>query len=214
MQPKLILAFERLSEPDFDTKSNLIVTSLKGNSNFPLPWPPPTPQLADVTAAADNYHALFVAGKSGDHETITKRDVARDILTQMLKKVAPYLEVVADGSVSMLQTTGYDLRHDIVKGTTPDPLPAPANFRFMRGELSGTMVNKAESLAGAGSYQLQICTGDPSIEANWKDHGTFKNCSNIITDGYTPGVIYFSRLRGIGSNGPGVWAVSPGVMAV
>jgi hypothetical protein len=214
MQPKLIIAFERLSEPAFNAKAGLICRSLTKNVNFPLPWPDPVPPLATVQAAFDTYSNLYDVAQGGEHEKITSRDVARVILTAMLKKLAPYLEVVADGSVAKLQTTGYDLRHDIVKGTIPDPLPAPANFQFMRGELSGTMVNKAESLPGAASYQLQICTGDPSIEANWKDHGSFKNCSNIVTSGYTPGVIYFSRLRGLGSHGPGVWATSPGVMAV
>ncbi len=29
-----------------------------------------------------------------------------------------------------------------------------------------------------------------------------------------PGTVYYARLCGIGHNGPGVWAVSPGVMAV
>ena len=69
-------------------------------------------------------------------------------------------------------------------------------------------------MVGAGSYELSLATGDPAVEANWHDRGTFLHCSNIVTDGYTPGTTYYARLRGIGSNGPGVWAVSPGVMAV
>jgi hypothetical protein len=40
------------------------------------------------------------------------------------------------------------------------------------------------------------------------------HCSNIITNSYTPGTVYYARMGGIGNNGPGVWAVSSGVMAV
>ena len=214
MQPKLIIAFDRLSEPDFDAKAELINTSLTGNVNFPVPWPAYVPQPADLGTARTNNHTLYDAAQNGDSVKITARNAARDTLTALLKKLAPYLELVASGDVAKLQTTGYDLRHDIVQGTSPNPLPAPANFTFTRADVTGTMVASADSLDGAGSYELNICTGDPSVEANWQDKGTFLHDSEIMTDSYMPGKIYYARLRGIGSSGPGVWAVSPGVMAV
>jgi hypothetical protein len=214
MQPKLIISFDVLSEPAFDAKADLIFTSLTGNVNFPLPWPAYVPQLADIGTAKTDYHTKFEAAQSGDSTKISLRNDARDGLTIMLKKLAPYLELVADGSVAKLQTTGYDLRHDIVQPVNPNPLPAPPNFNFARGDVSGTMSAWADSLPGAGSYILQICTGDPAVEANWTTKTTSLHCSNIITDGYKPGTIYYARLCGIGTNGYGVWAVSPGVMAV
>jgi len=214
MQPKLIITLDRLGEQAFDAKTDLIFTSLTGNPDFPLPWPPFVPQLADIGTARTSYHTLFEAAQSGDTVKINARIDARDLLTSLLKKLAPYLELVADGNVTKLATTGYDLRHDIVQSDSSDPLPAPTNFTFTRGDASGTMVASADNLPGAGSFILQICTGDPAVEANWKVKGTFRHCSKIITDGYTPGTVYYARLQGIGSNGPGIWAVSEGVMAV
>ena len=214
MQPKLIITFDRLSEPDFDAKAELITSSLTGNPNFPLPWPAYVPQLADLSAARASYHTAYDAAKSGDKVKISARGVARETLTALLRKLAPYLELIANGDVSKLESTGYALRHDIVRSRDEHPLAAPGNFTFTRGAMSGVMLARADSLAGAGSYELSICTGDPAVEANWADKGTFRHCSDIATDGYTPGKIYYARLRGIGSHGPGVWAVSPGVMAV
>lgn len=52
------------------------------------------------------------------------------------------------------------------------------------------------------------------METKWTTKITSLHCSNIITDGYTPGKIYYARLCRIGTNGAGVWAVSLGVMAV
>ena len=198
----------------FDTKADLIYTSIAATVNFPLPWPRPVPQLLDILAAKTNYHGLFEASQAGDAGKIAARIIARDALTTLLKNLAPYLELVAAGNVAKLQTTGYDLRHDIVQSNTNDPLPGPDEFDFGRGDVSGTMVASADSLPGAGSYELQICTGDPAVEANWKPKGIFLHCSKIITDGYAPGTVYYARLRGIGTNGPGVWSVSEGVMAV
>ena len=214
MQPKLIISFEKLSEPLFDTKTDLIYVSLDGNINYPLPWPVYVPQLADILTAKSVYHTLFEAAQSGDAVKISNRIAARETLTEQLKKLAPYLELVANGDVGKLQSTGYDLRHDSVQPVNPNPLPAPANFNFVRGDVSGTMVAWADSLPGAGSYILQICLGDPSVEANWLTKTTALHCSNIITDSYTPGNICYARMCGIGINGPGVWAVSPGVMVV
>jgi hypothetical protein len=203
-----------LSEPAFDAKAELINTSLTGNANFPLPWPVYVPQLADISTARGNYHTLYDAAQNGDSVKIAARNAARDALTALLKRLAPYLELVANGDVVKLKTTGYDLRNDIAHSTSSAPLPAPTNFRFTRGYVSGTMSASADSLAGAGSYELNVCLGDPAVEANWKDKGTFLHCSDITVDAFTPGTIYYARLRGIGSSGPGVWAVSPGVMAV
>ena len=214
MQAKLIITFEDLSEPAYDSKSTLIYTSLKDNPNFPLPWPDKVPKPADLGAAQANYHALFEAALSGDKVKISAREAARVVLTKILKKIAPYLEIVADGSVPILETTGYDLRHDVVQPNNDNPLPAPTGFTFARGAAGGTMAAWADNLPGAGSYILQTCTGDPAVEANWLPKTTSLHCSNIITDGYTPGKIYYARLCGVGINGLGLWAVSPGVMAV
>jgi hypothetical protein len=207
MQPKLIITFEKLGYQDFDSKSDLIYTSLKNNPNFPQPWPAYVPQLADIGTAQGNYHTLFEAAHSGDSVKMSARDDARDVLTGMLKGLAPYLELIAAGSVSKLETTGYDLRRDIVQPNNDNPLPAPTGFSFTRGVLSGTMIASADSLTGAGSFILQICTGDPSVEANWTTKTTSRHCSNIVADGYVPGKIYYARLCGIGTNGPGAWAV-------
>jgi len=214
MQPKLIIAFERLSDPDFDSKADLIRGSVTGNAYFPLPWPAAVPQISDISTAYAAYHTQFEAAKTGDSVKISARNAARVTLTTLLKRLAPYLELVANGDVTKLKSTGFDLRHDIVKATSTDPLPAPVDFTFTRGDASGTLVASARSLAGAGSYLLEVATGDPSVEANWKPKGTFLHCSKIITDGYTPGTVYYGRLAGVGPNGAGVWAVSAGVMAV
>lgn len=203
-----------MGEPAFDAKADLIYTSLNGNANFPPPWPAPVPPLGDILTAKTDYHTKFEAAQSGDTGKIALRVEARSGLTKLLKKLAPYLELVADGSVSKLQSTGYDLRHDAVQPYNPNPLAAPANFTFVRGDVSGTMDAWADSLAGAGSYILQICAADPTVEANWSTKTTSRTCSNIIVDGFTPGKTYYARMCGVGSNGPGVWAVSTGVMAV
>jgi hypothetical protein len=214
MQPKLIITFDRLGESDFLAKSELINTSLTANANFPLPWPTTVPTPTQLNTAFVAYQSAYNAAATNDSNKITLRVDARDNLTSILKKIAPYLEVVANGSVPMLQTTGYDLRRDANVPVTPAILPAPPNFRVVRGTLSGSLTIMASTLPGAGSYEVQQTTGDPTVEANWLAAGVFRHCSHIDLTGLTPGSKVSLRMRGIGSNGPGVWAPAVTIMVV
>jgi hypothetical protein len=214
MQPKLIVNFDRMSEADFLTKSELINTSLTGNVNFPLPWPAQVPAPAVLAPAFSGYQSAYNAAVGGDSAKITLRIAARDTLTTILKKIAPYLELIAAGSVPMLQTSGYDLRQDITHTPAGALLAAPTGLTLARGTMTGVLVVSADALAGAGSFEVQMTTGDPTVEANWAAAGTFMHCSNIQLTGLTPGKMYSVRLRGIGTNGPGAWSPAVSLMAV
>jgi hypothetical protein len=217
MQPKLIIAFDTLSEINFFSKAQLIDTSLNsttGTANFPPPWPAslPTPAMLHTSFLA--YQSAYDAADGGDTNKIALRVAARDALTVILKRIAPYLEIVANGNVPILETTGYDLRHDIIRSQSSDPLPAPDNFQVVRGDLSGVLIASSDVLDGAGSFVTQLCTGDPAVAANWTDFTTTLHCSRVELAGLTPGKIYYVRMCGIGVNGRGVWTNAISIMVV
>ena len=78
-----------------------------------------------MTTYLDNYHAAL----SHDRLKIALRNSARLVLTEQLKSLIPYLEMVAQGDTHILATTGYDLRKDLVRGGSADILAAPEAFR-------------------------------------------------------------------------------------
>jgi len=133
------------------------------------------------------------------------RNSARLILTDQLKRLIPYLELIAQGDTHVLATTGYDLRKDIVRGANADILPAPHDFRVAHGAKSGSFDIHIAKLLGAGSYEVQITEHDPAIEANWRHAMTSITAAHILLEGLTPGQAYWMRVRGIGSAGAGVW---------
>jgi hypothetical protein len=63
----------------------------------------------------------------------------------------------------------------------------------------------------AGSYDLQMTTGDPTVEANWTDGGVFKSCRRIELRGLTPLKTYSVRLRALGASGYGAWSEAASV---
>ena len=205
MQAKLITTFDSLSEPDFVAKSGTIVSSLTANPNYPEPWVVQAPSLAQLTAAYNAYLDGYHAALSHDSLKIALRNSARQTLTDKLKNLIPYLELVAQGDTHILATTGYDLRKDVVRGANPDILPAPNDFRVTHGAKSGSFDIHIAKLPGAGSYEVQITQSDPVIEDNWRHAMSSLTSTHILLEGLTPGKAYWVRVRGIGTAGAGVW---------
>lgn len=214
MQAKLIITFERLSESDFQTKAGVIVAALTGNANFPEPWPAQVPSLAQITDALNTYRAAYHAALTRDTSKISQRNAARQTLTDLLKRLAPYLEAIAQGNPDVLATSGYDLRHDTTRGGNNTVPEAPSDFRVSHGQLSGTLDVHTAKLPGAGSYEVHLSQGDPSVEANWKLVITSTICNHIPLSGLTPGQTYWLRLRAINSLGAGVWTAPVSVIVI
>jgi hypothetical protein len=214
MQPKLIINFRDLSEPAFLAKSELISTSLTGNANFPLPWPAAVPPPATLATQFTAYQSAYNAAQGGDSGKIQLRIAARDALTATLKKIAPYLEIIASGSVAILQTTGYDLRHDANVTVVSGDLPAPDNFKVTRGTMTGQLLVNSSALTSAHGYLIQWTQGDPTVEANWTNSLNSGTCRNAPINGLTPGKLYWVRMAGIGHDGPGAWTNAVSIIAV
>jgi len=205
MQPKLITTFERLSEADFLAKAGTIVTGLTANSHFPEPWVAQVPTLEQLTIAYKTYEDCYHASLSHDNIKINLRHAARDALTTELKRLIPYLEIVAQGDVNVLLTTGYDLRKDLAYGSNIGILSAPEDFRVVQGTLSGSLDVHIAKLSGAGSYEVQIAQTDPANEVNWRHALSSINSSHILLGGLAIAQIYWVRVRGIGVAGSGAW---------
>jgi hypothetical protein len=214
MQPKLIISFDTLSEPQFLLRVSTIGTSLDGNLAFPGPWPAAVPAAGLIVTGVTTYQGAYKDAKDGDRVKIKVRKGQRVILSGQLKTVAGYLEIVAAGDVGMLATTGYELRHDIVKSTDQEPLAPLRGLKVIRGTLSGVLLVHAQADAFADVYDLQIAFADPAVEANWTDLGNYARCNRIELTGLTPQKTYYVRIRGFNKNGYGAWATSPGILVL
>jgi len=205
MQAKLLVSFERLSEADLLAKTGAIIAALTNNEHFSEPWLPQLPTLAQLIAAYRAYLDAYHAALSRDTLKIAERNTARATLTDYLKRIAPYLEISAQGDVLILATSGYDLRNDSVHSSGNNPLPAPSNVQVTHGLKKGSLNIHADVLQGAGSYEVQTAQDDPTIENNWRHQLTSLSSTHIVLEGLIPAQTYWVRLRGIGRLGAGVW---------
>ena len=205
MQAKLIVAFDRLPEVGFLEKSGTIVAAITTNANYSEPWLPQVPTLAQLTAAHNDYVTAYHDALNKDIVKVALRDSHRLVLSDMLKTLAPYYELIAQGSIPKLETTGYDLRRETTPNSGVDPLSAPSNFQVAHGALPGTLDIKVTRLEGAASYEVQLTQLDPLIEANWAHALSSKTATQMQLLNLTRAHAYWVRVRAIGTNGPGVW---------
>ena len=214
MQAKLIIAFDPLSITDFLAKAESIIVAMTGNAHYPEPWAAQVPTLDQLKAALNAYRDAYHASLTRDTLKIAQRDSARQILTDLLKRLAPYLELIAQGDTGMLATTGYGLRHDTVRNSGNSPLPAPADFRVAHGAKSGTLNVHVARLPGAGSYEVHTAQGDPALESSWQHAVSSVTATHILIEGLIPGQNYWLRVRGISSYGGGVWTDPVSIIVV
>ena len=106
MQAKLIITFDPLSITDFMVKAGAIITAMTGNAHYPESWAAQVPTLEQLNTALDAYRDAYHASLTRDTLKIAQRDSARQTLTDLLKRLAPYLELIAQGDTAMLATTG------------------------------------------------------------------------------------------------------------
>ena len=111
MKKHLIVSLQTLNQADLLAKATHIVGCLKDNPHFPRPWPAPVPTLEQVELLVNEYGKAYQAALNGDRFKIAERKAISDNLIEQLKKLAHYLELIADGNEAVLLSTGYALSH-------------------------------------------------------------------------------------------------------
>lgn len=84
-------------------------------------------------------------------------------------------------------------------------IDAPTELRLATGTNRGEVDLHAAKLVGAQFHEVQICTGDPTVEANWAHKDTFTSLQQATIAGLPVGPVWV-RVRGGNSAGYGDWS--------
>ncbi|MEY4751140.1 MAG: hypothetical protein RIQ60_3354 [Pseudomonadota bacterium] len=202
---KLIVSYAAFSESDFQSTVTPILFGLTNHPKIPEPWPEPVPPLAKLKELDATYRAAHVAVLSRDLRQIPARDEARAELTAGLKLVAAYVELIANGDLAVLQSTGFELRREVGRpassGTVGGAyLSAPEEFRVGQGPRSGSIKVDATSQRGAIAYEVQATHGDPALDDGWKQAAIIGSVRHVVVDHLDAGPTWV-RLRSVRRNG-------------
>lgn len=212
---KLIVAFRPLSEAGFQLRYNAIIAGLTDHPRVPEPYPPPVPGLAQLHQQIEEYHTAHLAVQRRDLSQLHKREETRERLTNSLQRVAAYVELLADGDLELLQSSGFEVRRDPGRplgsgGAAGKFIAAPKDFRVGVGPRAGSLQVDATRQRSAIAYEIQISRGDPTVEEGWEQVLIVQSVRRVVVDKLLPGPTWV-RLRAVrpgGATGPWTTPIS------
>ncbi len=160
----------------------------------------PTPPLADIQTAWDNFSdAVAVAATGGPADTVKKNN-QRLVLANLVRQLAAYVSVACKGSMENLILSGFPTQKPVRQpiGALPQPQGLTVTHGDLRGELSG----KVNPVFGAVIYNWRLTPGTPGatpvvVQDTSASH-TFTNLS--------AGVNYLIEVSAAGTAGQSDWS--------
>ncbi len=209
-QPKLILGFDRLSDPNLLAFGGAVVAAMKDNAAFPSPWGDNALTWDGFNTALVAYRDAYSAALSRDVQKINRRNEARQVFVDLLRRVGAYVEFRAHGNVTMLASSGFELRAESVRVNGSTAPGAVADLRATPTEHSGRIQLRAGRAQGAKGYEVQTRTTDPSAAseaegAGWSHAQTVFTVQSLSLDGLPAGFAWV-RMRGANGSGYGPWS--------
>lgn len=188
------LGLDRISPSALLVKARNMVTQMTGNANFTTPVPP----LATVTTAGDaleqaiNAHDL----NPGPGE-LTDRNLAFEALKGLVVDLGGYVQAASNGDLDKIKSAGCGVR----KSASPiGQLPAPPDVLARTTAYPGRIEVQWGGVKGRNTYSLEICDGDPNVEANWSLL-TLTSKNRHTADALESNKVYSFRVTAIGAAG-------------
>lgn len=175
-------------------KSRTNVTKMTGNPAYATP----KPTLATIATAADCLDTAIQAYDfSRSRLDKEERDIAFEGLKSLRTDLGGYVQAESNGDQELITSAGFDTekaRHPLGKlGAPPDvlakALPYPGQVEVRFGGVRGRV-----------AYQVQICSGDPKVEADWSLCGTTSK-TRLLVEGLETDKVYYFRAVTLGAAG-------------
>jgi len=205
MITKAIVDFSRYTATELNDVAQPIHDQMLANA---ATFAAPPISMAALATLISTYTAKLSARASNASADVLAFNVARAALEGGLHELGGYVNYTAKGDAAIVQQSGFP-SYTLGSGAGPNPsaVPAsPSDVKLRPGALSGSIVARFKPDRANSFNVAQICTGDPSVEANWKPASQGTGGKITIT-GLTPGTILWVRIATVGPGGQlGAWS--------
>jgi hypothetical protein len=171
-------------------------------------YPAPTPSLADVEAAVDDFAAAVSALPDAGRSMTAKKNGLRRALVGLMRQLAHYVAVTCQGDLTSLLLSGFPNQKTV--RTPVGILSAPQNTTVRHGVVSGSLAGRVKPVAGAKLYNW-TCTA--SLPGAVPITGQSTGARYTFT-GLTPGVAYAISASATGTAGPSDWSSPASLIAI
>ncbi len=165
---------------------------------------PPITMAALLTTITDYDTKLLARANNGKAEKVAFDD-ARAALEESLAVLGNYVNGVAKGDGAIVVLSGFPSYETAHAPDTSAPA-APTDLRLRHGDEIGGIRARYKPARQPSTNEVQACTSDPNVEANWTTKGFFQG-GRADLNGFTPGTVVWVRVRTVGLKGVmGLWS--------
>jgi hypothetical protein len=185
---RVITNYSHLRDAELDQKTDFVITSMTGNTNFTTP----VPALAVVTTAKTAYQTALAAAQSRAKEEVEIKNQQRQELLDLLSQLATYVQLNGNSDPVIMLSSGFD----ITQADRPPvgPLEKPENFK-MEAIAAGTLKLSCDKVDGADNYRFEY---KETTAASWIEKTSSKR--SITITGLISGKEYEGRVVAIGTD--------------
>ncbi|HEY0550578.1 MAG TPA: fibronectin type III domain-containing protein [Verrucomicrobiae bacterium] len=182
------VSYAFLREPDapFLVFSEGVVIGMTGNPAYT------TPRISLATLATENanFRNALAASEGGGVVNTALKDAARQVVEDLLRPQAAYVQSIAGDDLAMLLSSGFQA----VKNTrTRIVLPQPEIVRLDCPQ-STCLGVRVKPVATARAYEVRMKNGT----GDYQTVGIFTYARLILINGVVPGQTYTVQVRAIG----------------
>jgi hypothetical protein len=168
-------------------------------------FPAPPTTMAALQTLVTTFSTKLAAKASRATADIIAFNVARHDLEVALGHLGNYVNTVANGDPVIVEKSGFP-SYQTGQPADPTPPAAPSDLRLRAGDLSGEIVARYRPAREKSFNEVQKCTGDPAVEANW-EHAAMVGGGKATIGSLTPGALIWIRVRTCGLKGVmGAWS--------
>ena len=187
---RVLISFNKYTDAVLESKTHSIISSMTGNANFPTP----VPALAALTAAAAAFSAALIKASTGNRVDIADKNARRAELIALLRSLATYVNLTANGDRSMLISSGLELSKEL----EPLIITKPENLQVVNGISPGELVVSINAVKGAYAYLHQYTTDENMAPNSWVNNPS--TSSKIVLSNLQSGTKYICRVGALGAN--------------
>lgn len=206
--------FSKLSHGDFILKLYNLADRLQDHAAFKdhpeyVPGPTTFRDLAGLLQKSVD------AAAHGDKQKIEELDGVRAKSAAAITFAGQHVVMVSTyrGDPAMLNNIGLDLRHRTYSKPSNNSPGKLSKLGLKNGATSGTVVVTVNKMPGAGSIDLQITDGDPTVESSWRSLERSYQCRTEVK-GLEPVKRYYFRARFHNAGGAGPWSAIVNIVVV
>jgi hypothetical protein len=167
-----------------------VVEKMTGNSYFTNP----NPKLETIKTSYDEFQSALSKQQRGNRESTAVKNAKREVLEDLLQRLANYVEEVADNNEVILLSSGFELYK---KAEKIGPLDVPTGLAVKPGTTHGSLVFSWDKVDNARSYEVQYYdTEKGELTAKTKT----STCTNIEITSLISGRQYTLVVAGVGSD--------------